>query len=249
MSRNKTLLAVAALAAIVVFGCQLQAQTVEVAIAGSSAQWQTQALGAYNAGNCGTGLGATAPCYHYTYKPFNITDTRVSPFNVDTGATWIVWDSSTPAKVWVFISVDSGVGNRCYFASPACKIGVSSVPSPDGQITLPSPIWGSDSPLPNGGSICDPSPSTLCPNLQAIFTTGQGTPVTVSATDIRPEDSLWSTCRTNSTAGTNNFDTTDGLGYNNNFTAGACAPSDRMGTVKVRLLRAATPAALRLRTF
>ncbi len=225
MSRNKSLLAVAALAAIVVFGCQLQAQTVEVAIAGSSAQWQTQGLGAYNGGSCGSSLvGATAPCYHYTYSSFNLTDTRVSPFNVDGGAIWVVWDSSSPAKVWASIKVDSGVGVRCYFANPACKMGITSVPSPNGQIS--SVLWGGDTPLPNGGSICDPSPSSLCPNLQALFTTGQGVAVNVAATDIRPEDALWATCRTNSSAGMNptGFDSTDGLGYNGNFAPGICAP-------------------------
>lgn len=217
MSRNKVVLAVMALAAIIGFGCQVQAQTIEVIVAGSSAQWQTMALGTYNNGLCGTGLAAKAPCFHYTYNSFNLTDSRVSPANVDTGAVWIVWDSTTPkAKVWAFVKVDSGVGIRCYFANSPCTLGIPSVPAPNQQIS--SALWGADTALP-----------TASPDLTDIFQTGTGTPVTVAATDIRPEDSLWSTCRTNSQAGMNAFDTTDGLGYNANNNPGVCATTKAGG--------------------
>ncbi|MGB9235590.1 MAG: hypothetical protein WCC04_14360 [Terriglobales bacterium] len=221
MARNKSLLAVVGLAAIIVFGSQLQAQTIEAAIAGSSAQWQTLALGTFGGlqtgsttqGNCGSLLGATAPCFHYTdgnssgTSAFGLTDSRPSTPNSDLGAIWIVWDSSATPKVWAFIKVDSGVGNRCYFASPACNMGIASVPAPTGAIK--AALWGTDTALPTA--------------IANLFTTGTGIAVTVSATDIRPEDSLWSTCRTNSTAGTNAFDSTDGLGYNNNNAPGVCA--------------------------
>jgi len=222
MSRNKLLLAVVALAAMIGFGVQLQAQTVEVMIAGSSAQWQTQALGAFGGlqsgsstqGNCGADLpGTTAPCFHYTDKnssspAFLLTDTRPSTANQDYGAIWVVWDSSSPAKVWAFIKVDSGVGLRCYFANPACTAGFSgTVPAPSQAIS--SALWGTDTALPSG--------------IASLFTTGTGIPVNVAATDIRPEDGLWATCRTNSAAGTNNFDATDGLGYNATNASGVCA--------------------------
>jgi hypothetical protein len=227
MSRNKVILAVVALAAIIGLGSQLQAQNVIVAIAGSSAQWQTQALGAFGGlqpsqttkGKCGTGLGAKAPCYHYTYKAsteFQLTDSRPTLPNNDAGTIWVVWDSTAApnTKVWIFISVDSGVGNRCYFANPACTINISAVPAPNNQIS--SVLWGTDTAMPAG--------------IQALFVpTGSyaGVPVTVAATDIRPEDSLWSTCRSNSSSGKNatGFDTTDGLGYNSNFDPGVCAPA------------------------
>jgi len=221
MSRNKSFLAVAALVAIIAFGCQLQAQTIESAIAGSSAQWQTLALGAFGGlqsgsstqGNCGSLLGATAPCFHYTDKnssgtsAFALTDSRPTLPNVDPGAIWIVWDSSATPKVWAFIKVDSGVGNRCYFANPACNMGIASVPAPSQAIA--SALWGNDTALPS--------------SIGNLFTTGTGIPVTVSATDIRPEDSLWSTCRTNSASGMSGFDSTDGLGYNAANPAGVCA--------------------------
>jgi len=235
MSRTKLILAVVALAAIVGLGSQLQAQSVQVAIAGSSAQWQTQALGAFGGlqsgsttkGKCGTGLGAKAPCYHYTYKSsteFQLTDSRVSPANNDAGTIWIVWDSTAEpnTKVWIFVSVDSGVGNRCFFAAPPCTINfpgatsASQIPAPNQQIS--SVLWGTDTALPATGA-------NNVANLFVATSTYAGVPVTVAATDIRSEDSLWSTCRTNSQAGKNAFDGTDGLGYNGNFSPGVCAPT------------------------
>src|SRR5208283_3915227 len=92
MSRNKSSLVVLTLAAIIGLGYQLQAQTVQVMIAGSSAQWQTQALGAFGGleagstvkGHCGKYIGAKAPCYHYTASSgFSLYDTRPSTANVD----------------------------------------------------------------------------------------------------------------------------------------------------------------------
>ena len=68
------------------------AATIEVTIAGSSAMWQTMALGAYN-----------LACHrlrwwwrHWTSASnvVNLTDTRVTPDNVDAGTIWIVWNST-----------------------------------------------------------------------------------------------------------------------------------------------------------
>lgn len=212
MSRIKVLLAGLVLTAIVGLGVQAQAQTVKVMFAGSSAQWQTLALGTYNDSKCPTGGGGTAPCSHYTYSSFNLTDGRPTPPVVDTGAVWIVWDSANPPNVWAFIKVDSGVGNRCYFANPACVVGVSA-PFPSPTNSIASNLWGDGS-----------SDSTPPTTVQALFT-GPGAKVTVAATDIRPEDSYWSTCRTNSIAGNGtpgSGDGTDGLGYNTINSPGTC---------------------------
>ena len=212
MLRIKVLLAGMVITAIVALGTQAQAQKVKVMFAGSSAQWQTLALGTYNDGKCVT--GGTAPCFHYTNGSFNLTDTRPAHVglsaNVDTGAVWIVWDSAASPNIWAFIKVDSGVGNRCYFANPACVVGQNPFPSAANSIT----VW------PDGST-----DSTPPANVQALFT-GSTVAVNVSATDIRPEDSLWSTCRTNSQLGNGtpgSGDGTDGLGYNNNNTPGVCA--------------------------
>ena len=60
----KSMLAVLVLTAIVGIVPQVQAQTLKVVIGGSSAMWQTLALGAYNGGtSIVTGGGTT---FHYT---------------------------------------------------------------------------------------------------------------------------------------------------------------------------------------
>src|SRR5215472_9300560 len=121
MNRIKSVFAALCLAAVVGIVPQAQAQTVKVMIAGSSALWQTLALGAYNNGtSIVAGGGATS---HYTSgSNFNLVDSRSTVPTVDNGATWIVWDSAASPNVWVFIKVDSVVGNRCYFAAPKCTV-------------------------------------------------------------------------------------------------------------------------------
>jgi hypothetical protein len=217
MSRMKSMLAVLVLTAIVGIVPQVQAQTLKVVIGGSSAMWQTLALGAYNGGtSIVTGGGTT---FHYTSTGnFNLTDTRSTVPTVDAGAIWIVWDSASPANVWAYIKVDSVVGVRCYFAAPHCNVNVASFPASGNQIS--STLWGADTAPPA--------------NIQALFT--GGTLVTVGATDIRPEDALFATCRVNSTRGAGSgagSDGLDGLGYNVNNNPGIC-PSFNAGTAQTK---------------
>jgi len=213
----KSMLAVLVLTAIVGIVPQVQAQTLKVVIGGSSAMWQTLALGAYNGGtSIVTGGGTT---FHYTSTGnFNLTDTRSTVPTVDAGAIWIEWDSASPANVWAYIKVDSVVGVRCYFAAPHCNVNVASFPAPGNQIS--STLWGADTAPPA--------------NIQALFT--GGTLVTVGATDIRPEDALFATCRVNSTRGAGSgagSDGLDGLGYNVNNNPGVC-PNFNAGTAQTK---------------
>ncbi len=206
MSRIKQLFAVLVLIAIAGVVPAAHAQTVKLMIAGSTALWQTAALGAYKSGNCLS--GATPPCFHYTSTGnFNLTDTRPGSgsFVVDGAPIWIVWDSASSPNVWAFIKPDSAVGDRCYYAQPHCVVGISSFPSPGNLITLPAPVWGSDSTPPA--------------SIQALFT-GAGVGVNAAATDIRPEDALFATCRANSALG-GGPDGLAGLGYGIN-SSGAC---------------------------
>jgi hypothetical protein len=217
MSRIKSIFAVILLTAIAGLVPQVQGQTLKVVIAGSSAMWQTLALGAYNNGtSIVSGGGATS---HYTSTGnFNLTDTRSTVPTVDSGATWIVWDSASPANVWAYIKVDSVVGVRCYFAAPHCNVNVAAFPAPGNQIS--GTLWGADTAPPA--------------NIQALFT--GGTLVTVGATDIRPEDALFATCRVNSTRGAGSgtgSDALDGLGYNTNNNAGVC-PTFNAGTAQAK---------------
>ena len=172
MSRLTIMFAVLLLAVSVVLAPVAHAAAVaKVVISGSSAMWQSMALAAYNNNTCVT--GGTAPCFHYTSgSNFNLTDTRPPSkggSNVtDTGAVWIVWDSSASPNVWAYIKVDSVVGNRCYFAQPHCNINVATFPAAGNQIS--SKLWG------------DSTSDTLPPaDVQALFTAG--TQVNTAATD------------------------------------------------------------------
>jgi hypothetical protein len=210
MTRMKSVLAALVVAAIVGVIPQAHAQTVKVILSGSSAIWQSLALGAYNSGNCVS--GGTAPCFHYTDSSFNLNDTRPTTKGgttaVDTGAIWIVWDSAASPNVWAFVKVDSGVGDRCYFAQPHCNISISTFPAPTQQIS--TVLWGADSTPPA--------------SVQALFTAGQL--VNASASDIRAEDALFATCRANSKLGNStsppSTDGLGGLGYNVNNASGVC---------------------------
>jgi len=222
MSRTKSILAVLILAVIVSIVPQAHATIIiEVTIAGSSAMWQTLALGAYNLAcptlPCATIGGIQGGHWTSASNGVNLTDTRVSPNNVDAGTIWIVW-SPGAKKVWSFNKVDSVVGDRCYFAQPQCTVSAPSANlTGSGSSQISSVLWGADSALPAAVS--------------SIFSTG--TPVTVAATDIRPEDAQFAACRVNSglgagTKGGASSDGLDGLGYNGVNASGAC-PANGLG--------------------
>jgi hypothetical protein len=219
MSRMKSIFLVLVLTAIVSFVPQAQAvTTVEVTIAGSSAMWQTMALGAYKTAGAGAGhwTSSTSPVSNV----ISLTDSRVTPVNVDAGTIWIVWNS-TATKVWSFLKVDSVVGDRCYFAQPACSVnGTLTNLSGSGSNQISSTLWGDGS-----------SDTSIPSNVVSLFTTG--TPVTVAATDIRPEDAAFAVCRVNSILGSGSnggagSDGLDGLGYNSVNAAGIC-PAGGLG--------------------
>ncbi len=205
MSRIKPIFLVLLLTALVSIVPLAQATTTVVTIAGSSAMWQTLALGAYSEAGAGAGHWTSAS------NVIDLTDSRVTPVNVDAGTTWIVWNS-TATKVWSFTKVDSVVGNRCYFAQPQCSVNATLANlSGSGAQQISSVLWGSDVALPA--------------SVQSLFTTG--TPVNVAATDIRSEDAAFAACRANSALGAGPFggsssDGLDGLGYNPNNQPGVC---------------------------
>src|SRR3984957_9490126 len=209
MTRMKSIFAALLLTAIVSVVPQAHAQTAKVILAGSSAMWQTMALAAYKSG--GGGSGGNAPCFHYTGSNFNLTDgrptTKGGTTAVDLGNVWIVWDSSATPNVWAYSKVDSGVGDRCYFAQPHCNINISSFPAAANLIT-PNTLWGDNS--------ADSTPPSA---VSALFTSGSLL-ISAAATDIRPEDALFATCRANSKLG-GGVDGLAGLGYGTN-TNGSC---------------------------
>jgi hypothetical protein len=223
MSRKKRVFAALVVGAMAALASSASAVTsVPVIVAsGSSAMWQTIGLAAYNGGSCTTASVAVhPPCFHYTDNTkFNLNDKRPVSLGgtaaVDTGDIWIVWDSPTGTQkrnVWAYVKVDSVVGNRCFFANPACNIT-----SPSGYVwgttgsKISSTLWGADTVPPA--------------DVQSLFTSAKGLGVNTAATDIRPEDAAFAQCRTNSALGNGvpGFgDGLDGLGYNANNSAGTC---------------------------
>jgi hypothetical protein len=212
MSRVKSIFVVLLLAAVVGIVPKANAAlTIEETIAGSSSAWQTLALAAYK--QAGTGGG------HWTSASnvVNLTDTRVSPVNVDLGTIWIVWNSGA-TKVWSYTKVDSVVGDRCYFAQPQCTVsGTSSNLTGSGSNQISSTLWGDGS-----------SDTALPAAVLALFEAG--TKVNVAATLLRPEDAAFTMCRVNSQLGAGSYggaasDGLDGLGYNSNWAPGVCPAS------------------------
>ncbi len=234
MSRMKSIFAVLVVAAIVCIVPQAFAAnpSVQVMMAGSSAFWQTAAIAAFNNGtSIIAGGGAT---HHWTSgsNKISLTDSRPALLPggtaaVDNGTMWVVWDSAATPHVWAMTKVDSVVGARCYFARPACtEVGTSngSTGSLDGaganQINLPNTAWGSNADVA--------LPGTTTSGVIGIFTGSEGTlnHVGAAASDIRAEDAQFAVCRSNSALGAgtvNTGDALDGLGFNANNPAGACA--------------------------
>jgi hypothetical protein len=239
MSRFKIVFAVLVAAAIVGTVPQARATTPEfpVVVAGSSALWQTLALAAYN-NNHGASTStaiAVPPMFHWTGSgSLNLQDCRPqlagsSTCNNDPATVWVVWDSASTPHVFVYAKVDSIVGDRCFFARPACVVvdlaaGNASWTAA-GANKISSTLWG------------DSSSDTSIPGpVLAIVESQSLNVVNVGATDARPEDAAWATARINSAVGASTIggsasDGTDGLGYNSNNPAGQNEfPGTKTGT-------------------
>jgi hypothetical protein len=231
MSRIRILFAMSlaiAIGAIVPTAQAAAAPVAKAIIAGSSAIWQSAALGAYNfkAGETYTGgscvAGLTPPCFHYTSSNgFQVNDTRPTKKGgttaVDVNSIWIVWDShSTTAgaspNFFAYIKVDSVVGDRCYYGQPRCNVNTGGAAFPAAANAIK--VW------PDGST--DSTPPTA---IQNLFTATTGPLVSAAATDVRAEDGLFAMCRANSAQPATLDNQMKGLGYNANNASGVCAPA------------------------
>lgn len=235
MKLVKSFLVVLVVATIVGMVPHAQAQTIKVAFAGSSALWQTAALGVFSVptstgveGTCPTALGTNCNTgtWHWTSaksgpnEPY-LNDSRPTTPNQDAAPTWVVWDTSATCSagcdVWLFAKVDSAVGDRCYFARPACTIVLPSGAPVTGTNLIS--VWDASA----CGTSCDTS---LPASIQALLNTGIS--VNAAASDIRPEDAAFAQSRANSSLGASAYSTggsdgLDGLGYNVNYNPGVPA--------------------------
>jgi hypothetical protein len=209
MTQTKFLTAALLIAAVVMMApaanasCTTSTPCVNVVGAGSSAMWQTAAIGAYLQLAGGVGAGAQ----HYTIggsgSPCNtlancsqLNDQRSTSILKEGGNLWIVWDGQA-ANIWAYLSVDSVVGNRCYFAAPRCQVQIDpAVEITPGQNKISSALF-------EGTSDATSVPS-------GVFTALNNHVVTAAFTDIRPEDAKWASGRTLSSLNTTSY---SGLGY------------------------------------
>jgi hypothetical protein len=175
--------------------------------------WQTAATGAWN-DLAGGGAGGAL---HFTVKGnctvgdcAAISDSRGSytgqTILPESGNLWVVWNSAA-TEVWAYISVDSVIGNRAYFANPRTTLTLDPGVEAGSGYTIPSSqtnlvsseLWGTDQPnLPT-----------------AIYTALNGAKITAAFTVVRPEDAYYQNCRT-----LNELETTtyNGLGYGSGTT-------------------------------
>jgi hypothetical protein len=142
---------------------------------GSSAQFESASIAAYNLAGAGAG--------HYTLSNGGqIVDTREAGIANQTGNLSVIWNAAQ-TQVWYYLSVDSIVGNRAYFAQPRTTLNV-----PGGGLTAPSnsisaSLWGTD--------------ATSVPT--AVETAIQGSQFTAAFTDVLPADAEFAEQRVNCT--------------------------------------------------
>ena len=183
------------------------AQTVEFIGAGSSAMWQEFAIAAVNDPLL-NGPGS----HHWTTKGkcpdksncAQAFDSRSGPggsvSDHQGGNLWVVWNAAQ-TRVWAYLSVDSVVGNRLFFASPRATLEIDSNALNLGSslnlidpalFKYGSPASATDSTCPAGVKTCDDSSLPT-----KIYDALNNATITAAMTDIRPEDALFAANRTN----------------------------------------------------
>ena len=209
MTRFRLILAAFVVAVIVGLVPAAQAATNVLFVgAGSSAMWQQFGLATFNS-VCNGGGGGSSACSHYTIKGKNGTnnfsqlfDQRSASIPVETGSLWVVWgpDVNVPANtdVWAYLTVDSAVGVRCYYAVPRCLVQLDSGTETTAGQNLISPT------LFNGNG---PDAAGLPAN---VYTALNGKAVTAGLTPIRAEDQKFELTRTLTALNTTTY---AGLGY------------------------------------
>lgn len=186
--RTKAILAITVLAVIVGLSSAATAQVKFLGV-GSTAMFTGSMVGTFNS-VCSQRPGSD--CRHYSIGGKNAgngnnyaqaVDSRNNTIPVEGGNLWVVWDAaSNPLQIWGYLTVDSIVGNRCYFASPRCTLQVdSAVLTTAGQNRIASNLF-------LGGKADEASlPSNVLAAIQITFT--------AALTDIRPEDAKFQTTR------------------------------------------------------
>ena len=136
------------------------------------------------------------------------------PFSVDYGALWVTWTKgstgtcatpSSDSNVWAYISLDSVLGDRCFFAQPQCTLNVGSFNQGTGAVT----------PLAAGTAGANALPGvTDTPIPVSVLAAFNGQTISMAATDILPVDAKFSSYSVLSQCGPLGSGTQfSGLGY------------------------------------
>jgi len=188
--RTKAILAVAILTAIVGLASVANAQVQFVGV-GSSAMFNTLSAAAFT-DLCSTRTGSD--CRHWSASGKNsvdnqnwaqAVDSRNTSIPPEAGTFFVAWDNnSSPLKIWSYLSVDTIVGQRLFFAVPRATQQIDSgATSTGGQNKVPSAIL-----LNHQTGLDQADETTGIPSavLSAIQTT-----FTAAISDVRPEDALF----------------------------------------------------------
>src|SRR5580704_6707550 len=129
MKEKKACLAALCVLALAIAVPVANAQTVKVQGVGSSGVFQSVGVAAFNDLAGGAGGGA-----HIWTKKGNcpsggicaaIHDSRSGSIHDESGNVWVIWDA-TASNVWTYVTVDTIVGNRAYFATPRAQLVLDS---------------------------------------------------------------------------------------------------------------------------
>jgi hypothetical protein len=223
MRGTKAIFAVVALTAIVGLASVANAQGVKFNGVGSSAMFNTLSAAAFS-DLCSSRTGSD--CHHWSASGTNsadhqnwaqAVDSRNSSIPVEAGTVFIAWDNNTtPVSVWVYLSVDSVLGNRLFFAVPRATLQIDSgATGAAGQNKVPSAI------LLNRQTGSDQADDPGVPSAVLSTLAGSAT-FTAAISDVRPEDAKFEINRVLTAYNKDG----DGLGYGTASNATCFQPPD-----------------------
>jgi hypothetical protein len=206
--RTKAFFAVVVLTAIVGLASVASAQVQFVGV-GSSAMFNTISAAAFT-DLCSTRVGSD--CRHWSNSGKNsadgqnwaqAVDGRNNSIPAEAGTFFVAWDNnSSPIKIWSYLSVDTIVGQRLFFAVPRATQQVDSgALTTGGANKVPTAILLNRQ---TGTTQADETTGIPSAVLSAIQTT-----FTAAVTDVRPEDAKFEVNRVLAAFNVNGA----GLGY------------------------------------
>ncbi len=221
MRGTKAFCAVAVLIAIVGLAPVANAQVQFVGV-GSSAMFNTVSAAAFT-DLCSSVAGSD--CRHWSASGKNsndnqnwaqAVDSRNNAIPPEAGTFFVAWDNnSSPIRIWSYLSVDTIVGQRLFFAVPRATQQIDSgALTTAGQNKVPSQILLNRQSGTTQSDETTGVPSAVLSAIQTAFT--------AAITDVRPEDAKFEVNRVLATYAV----TGTGLGYGTASNATCFQPPD-----------------------